>query len=308
MVGFKVKNNGSVELTAAGNANAPDLKTVASANATYAEKTKTYNNGTDNFITTADAVAFVQYTKSNSDTEWIAVKADSTKNLAATANTPTYWVVDGSKVSAFALTQAAKPVGTSTDSAYGYVVSIESLKDGDNNYTIVNVWNGKETVALKYDELGSGDLDKVAVGNFIKYKAGSDTSSISDVTNADSSDIKIGAVKVKEYNAAREYMVITSLEKDAAASTEKTVTLILDDPAIVGVNTSKEEQGTSTDVNTYNEVDRDYNAVVIVEKDGSDWLVKAIFVDDNGKLDGFKNATKIDATAMTTGWPAPVTP
>ena len=288
MVAYSVNNDGTIKLYGA-DVEGDDLYTVAAAGS-YNKNIKSYYDGkTANRSITSDAVAFVQYT-SNSETKWVAVPAASSDNLGGKGSN-TWYALDSDKVEAFAVVQDNKPSTAASDSAYGYVTSIETEKDGDDEYTIVSVWNGTDTVSVKYDKLSSSELARVAVGNFIKYKAvDNGVSNIDDVTYADGSDIKFGVVKAQDYDADMETMKIV----DGAVSS----ILTLDDPAIIGVNTADREGRELADVSDYNDIDNDYNAVVIVEKDGSDWLVKAIFVDENNNIEvtGEKNG---NATAVT---------
>jgi hypothetical protein len=220
---------------------------------------------------------------------------DLTNNDNASA-----WANDGSngvKYVQYAWLGQVSDVKSGADTTvYAYVVdACGTTKDGDDTVATITVASGDDesTVLICDDAFAAAATNKPATGDFIKY----------DLNNAGKVDLESVTIlepadELTDANVNKLIAVaITGVEGDSAKPTGIFATVAATDTGIVEFTTDDDTQIVYVDVQEQvggadvgaskagkNEAGYVKNAYIVYEKDGSDNLIKALFVESDNDI------------------------
>ncbi|WP_251445831.1 S-layer homology domain-containing protein [Vermiculatibacterium agrestimuris] len=286
MVKYETLRNGTeVKMTLV----APVKDASGTTTHTFNKNTKvlTTINGSNPAVTqvvSADAIAFIYFVDENDATnsKWKVFNANTTSSINAKDETNAYVGTKSDKVAAFALTTTTMPTGAGDSSRYGFVTGkVETTYGSDNEKgTEFTVWNGDESDTVLVE--GTSAVTK---GAFVKY-----TISDSAISSTEFEALSPSIVKVKEHDTARK-LVITTTEtygvNGVIAGTDTSYRMN-DDTVIIGVKMDGNKASTNNTIQKYTQISgSDFNnaALVLGTGDEAD-LIKAIYVDEDNKIDG----------------------
>ena len=213
--------------------------------------------------------------------EYKAYNMRSLGNISVKGDTKVFFALndDDEVVAAFA-DLGNKPSGSSSNTEYGMVISVEkSVKVDDSYYNKYVVWTGAETTIFVKND----DFDK---GDYVYFDKTSDnTYGSKEVKEVDTTSSAIWTVKYDQKDKLLTY-------KTSAETKDNTTKAVEDDLKIVYVNRADKKAGSDVGIGKYDEVTKYPNAIMIDEdKDGK---IDAIIVDENNDIldkDGANVAT-----------------
>lgn len=288
-----VKNDTEVKMSAV------DKSTADSGEShTFNKDTKqlsVYDDTNGDFVkmVATDAKAFIF-----NGTKWKVYDANTINTWTATAAGDAQYVLKSDKVAVFALVGTTNPTGAADGSKFGFVTDkIVTTLNGDK-VVALSIWDGEDTDTVYVD----GTSATAAQGDFVKYPVSSVPVDNGDIKlTGDSLNWTYG--KVKEYDSARNLVVTTdgvySPSGELVGENTETVYTINSDTKIIGVKVDGNKASTNNSIATYTKISgSDFNNVYIIsETDGSAEVIKAIFVDEDNKI----QAAGAAGTARTVG-------
>ena len=222
--------------------------------------------------------------------EYKAYNLRSLGNISTTSATNVYYALndDGDEVVAAFADLGNKPSGSSSNTEYGMVISVEkSVKVDDSYYNKYVVWTGAETtIFVKNDDLHKGDyvyFDKTSDNT---YSSGE----VKQVATTGEGNTVIWTVKYDQKDKLLTYK--TSAETKDKDNTTKAVE---DDLKIVYVNRADKKAGSDVGIGKYDEVTKYPNAIYIDED--HDNKIDAIIVDENNDILDMDSANVATTTA-----------
>ena len=230
---------------------------------------------TAKMLAASDAVFFSS--TDGAGKEYKAYNLRSLGNISTSSRTDVYYALndDGDEVVAAFADLGNKPSGSSSNTEYGMVISVEkSVKVDDSYYNKYVVWTGAETtIFVKNDDFDKGDyvyFDKTSDNT---YSSGE----VKQVATTGEGNTVIWTVKYDQKDKLLTYK--TSAETEDKDNTTKAVE---DDLKIVYVNRADKKAGSDVGIGKYDEVTKYPNAIYIDEdKDGK---IDAIIVDENNDI------------------------
>ncbi|MCI9265000.1 MAG: S-layer homology domain-containing protein [Oscillospiraceae bacterium] len=230
-------------------------------------------------VVSNDAVGFVF-----ADGKWKVYNANTTSNITGVDQTKAFVGTKGGKVVAFALQATATPSGAADKTSYGYVVGkIQTTYGNDKDkVTELTIWDGEEEVKVLVDTANS----TAGKGDFVKFAISS-----APVSDTEVSTVSGTNVKVKEHDKDRN-LLITTTDKYGVNGVVKgndTVYRLNSDTVVIGVKVADKKASENNTIQTYTKItEKDFNNAKVVVGTGGDEadLVKAIYVDEDGKIDG----------------------
>ena len=255
------------------------VETKVSTKTIYDKDTKQLTiNGTSGTTTTmvaaSDAVFFTNISDKANDKDYKAYNLRSLGNISTTSATDVYYALNDDKdevVAAFA-DLGNKPSGSSSNTEYGMVISVEkSVKVDDSYYNKYIVWTGAETtIFVKSDDFKKGD--------YVYFdKTSDDTYTSGEVKKATTENhaTVIWTVKYDQKDKLLTY-------KETSADTNNKTKAVEDDLKIVYVNRADKKAGSDIGIGKYDEVTKYANAIMIDED--NDGKIDAIIVDENNDI------------------------
>ena len=264
------------------------VETKVSTKDIYDKDTKqltvTDNDGKQ-VVAASDAVFFTS--TDGKDKEYKAYSLRSLGNISTSSNTDVYYALNDDKdevVAAFA-NLGNKPSGSSSNTEYGMVISVEkSVKVDDSYYNKYIVWTGAETtIFVKNDDFDKGDyvyFDKTSDNT---YSSGE----VKEATTENHATV-IWTVKYDQKDKLLTY-------KETSASTNNKTKAVEDDLKIVYVNRADKKAGTEVGIGKYDEVTKYANAIMVDED--NDGKIDAIIVDENNDILDMDSANVATTTA-----------
>ena len=250
--------------------------------------TKVNENGkpAKRILAASDAVFFSS--TDGKTKEYKAYSLRSLGNISVKNDTEVFFALndDGDEVVAAFADLGNKPSGSSSNTEYGMVISVEkSVKVDDSYYNKYVVWTGAETtIFVKNDNLNKGDyvyFDKTSDDTY-----GSNEVKKVDTTGDDNT--VIWTVKYEQKDKLLTY-------KTSAGAKDNTTKAVEDDLKIVYVNRADKKAGSDIGIGKYDEVTNYPNAIYIDEdKDGK---IDAIIVDENNDILDMDSANVATTTA-----------
>ena len=233
--------------------------------------TKVNENGkpAKRILAASDAVFFSS--TDGAGKEYKAYNMRSLGNISVKGDTKVFFALndDDEVVAAFA-DLGNKPSGSSSNTEYGMVISVEkSVKVDDSYYNKYVVWTGAETTIFVKND----DFDK---GDYVYFDKTSDnTYGSKEVKEVDTTSSAIWTVKYDQKDKLLTY-------KTSAETKDNTTKAVEDDLKIVYVNRADKKAGSDVGIGKYDEVTKYPNAIMIDEdKDGK---IDAIIVDENNDI------------------------
>ena len=209
--------------------------------------------------------------------EYKAYNMRSLGNISVKGDTKVFFALndDGDEVVAAFADLGNKPSGSSSNTEYGMVISVEkSVKVDDSYYNKYVVWTGAETtIFVKNDNFDKGDyvyFDKTSDNT---YSSGE----VKQVATTGEGNTVIWTVKYDQKDKLLTYK--TSAETKDKDNTTKAVE---DDLKIVYVNRADKKAGSDVGIGKYDEVTNYPNAIYIDED--HDNKIDAIIVDENNDI------------------------
>ena len=268
------------------------VETKVSTKTIYDKDTKQLTiNGTSGTTTTmvaaSDAVFFTNISDKANDKDYKAYNLRSLGNISTTSATDVYYALNDDKdevVAAFA-DLGNKPSGSSSNTEYGMVISVEkSVKVDDSYYNKYIVWTGAETtIFVKSDDFKKGD--------YVYFdKTSDDTYTSGEVKKATTENhaTVIWTVKYDQKDKLLTY-------KETSADTNNKTKAVEDDLKIVYVNRADKKAGTEVGIGKYDEVTKYANAIMVDED--NDGKIDAIIVDENNDILDMDSANVATTTA-----------
>jgi len=239
----------------------------------------------------ADAVIFVEdndgikVVTGSTVNNWKEITADSVVGLADKSN--------GTNYIAIGAVDLGTGVAKTDARTYGFVTSaISTSKEGSDSYKNFTMWDGTQSVDVKVDaSVNVAKYDFVAFDWADKDAGEADKDGF--MTTTTTTD---GADTATSMSSAA--VAITAfVEGDSITFSDGNTYDFADENFVIGVDTNKGE-GTTAKLAVAKDADKTLgtkyaNAVYFVVKDGSDWVVEAVFVDVNGAMYTTKNGTEI---------------
>ena len=264
------------------------VKTKVSTKNIYDKDTKQLtveSKDGDQIVAASDAVFFSS--TDGEGKEYKAYNLRSLGNISTSSNTDVYYALNDDKdevVAAFA-DLGNKPSGSSSNTEYGMVISVEkSVKIDDSYYNEYIVWTGAETtIFVKSDNFEKGD--------YIYFdKTSDDTYSSGEVKKATAENhaTVIWTVKYDQKDKLLTY-------KETSADTNNKTKAVEDDLKIVYVNRADKKAGTEVGIGKYDEVTKYANAIMVDED--NDGKIDAIIVDENNDILDMDSANVATTTA-----------
>ena len=264
------------------------VETKVSTKAIYDKDTKqlTVTDADGKQVVAASDAVFFSSTDGKGN-EYKAYKLRSLGNISTSSNTDVYYALNDDKdevVAAFA-DLGNKPSGSSSNTEYGMVISVEkSVKIDDSYYNKYIVWTGAETtIYVKSDNFEKGD--------YIYFdKTSDDTYSSGEVKKATTENhaTVIWTVKYDQNDKLLTY-------KETSADTNNKTKAVEDDLKIVYVNRADKKAGTEVGIGKYDEVTKYANAIMVDED--NDGKIDAIIVDENNDILDMDSANVATTTA-----------
>ena len=252
------------------------VETKVSTKAIYDKDTKqltvTDNDGKQ-VVAASDAVFFTSTDGKNK--EYKAYSLRSLGNISTSSNTDVYYALNDDKdevVAAFA-NLGNKPSGSSSNTEYGMVISVEkSVKVDDSYYNKYVVWTGAETtIFVKNDDFEKGD--------YVYFDKTSDnTYSSGEVKKVDSDNTHATIIWTVKYEQKDKLLTY----KETSADTNNKTKAVEDDLKIVYVNRADKKAGSDIGIGKYDEVTKYANAIMIDED--NDGKIDAVIVDENNDI------------------------
>ena len=255
------------------------VETKVSTKTIYDKDTKQLTiNGTSGTTTTmvaaSDAVFFTNISDKANDKDYKAYNLRSLGNISTTSATDVYYALNDDKdevVAAFA-DLGNKPSGSSSNTEYGMVISVEkSVKVDDSYYNKYIVWTGAETtIFVKSDDFKKGD--------YVYFdKTSDDTYTSGEVKKATTENhaTVIWTVKYDQKDKLLTY-------KETSADTNNKTKAVEDDLKVVYVNRADKKAATEVGIGKYDEVTKYANAIMVDED--NDGKIDAIIVDENNDI------------------------
>ena len=241
---------------------------------------------TAKMLAASDAVFFSS--TDGAGKEYKAYNLRSLGNISTTSATNVYYALndDGDEVVAAFADLGNKPSGSSSNTEYGMVISVEkSVKVDDSYYNKYVVWTGAETTIFVKND----DFDK---GDYVYFdKTSDDTYGSNEVKKVDTTgddNTVIWTVKYEQKDKLLTY-------KTSAGAKDNTTKAVEDDLKIVYVNRADKKAGSDIGIGKYDEVTNYPNAIYIDEdKDGK---IDAIIVDENNDILDMDSANVATTTA-----------
>ena len=268
------------------------VETKVSTKTIYDKDTKQLTiNGTSGTTTTmvvaSDAVFFTNISDKANDKDYKAYNLRSLGNISTTSATDVYYALNDDKdevIAAFA-DLGNKPSGSSSNTEYGMVISVEkSVKVDDSYYNKYIVWTGAETtIFVKSDDFKKGD--------YVYFdKTSDDTYTSGEVKKATTENhaTVIWTVKYDQKDKLLTY-------KETSADTNNKTKAVEDDLKIVYVNRADKKAGTEVGIGKYDEVTKYANAIMVDED--NDGKIDAIIVDENNDILDMDSANVATTTA-----------
>ena len=236
-------------------------------------------------VAASDAVFFSS--TDGAGKEYKAYSLRSLGNISTKSDTTVWYALNDDKdevVAAFA-ELGNKPSGSSSNTEYGMVISVEkSVKVDDSYYNKYIVWTGAETtIYVKSDDFEKGD--------YVYFDKTSDnTYSSGEVKKANSTNhaTVIWTVKYDQKDKLLTY-------KETSADTNNKTKAVEDDLKIVYVNRADKKAGTEVGIGKYDEVTKYANAIMVDED--NDGKIDAIIVDENNDILDMDSANVATTTA-----------
>ena len=224
---------------------------------------------TAKMLAASDAVFFSS--TDGAGKEYKAYNLRSLGNISTTSATDVYYALndDNDEVVAAFADLGNKPSGSSSNTEYGMVISVEkSVKVDDSYYNKYIVWTGAETtIFVKSDNFEKGD--------YVYFdKTSDDTYTSGEVKKVNTATSAIWTVKYDQKDKLLTYKT--------SADSNNTSKAVEDDLKIVYVNRADKKAGSDVGIGKYDEVTKYANAIMIDEdKDGK---IDAIIVDENNDI------------------------
>ena len=247
--------------------------------------TVTDNDGKQ-VVAASDAVFFSS--TDGAGKEYKAYNLRSLGNISTEENTDVYYALndDGDEVVAAFADLGSKPSGSSSNTEYGMVISVEkSVKVDDSYYNKYIVWTGAETtIFVKNDDFDKGDyvyFDKTSDNT---YSSGE----VKEATTKNHATV-IWTVKYDQKDKLLTY------KTSASADSKNKTKAVEDDLKIVYVNRADKKAGTEVGIGKYDEVTKYANAIMIDED--NDGKIDAVIVDENNDILDMDSANVATTTA-----------
>ena len=243
---------------------------ASTSTANFYNKTSKTVEGT---VTAGDAVLFV-----NVGSEYKAYNIRSLGDIDTAGKACKIIVKDG-KVVAASIELGSTPSGATSTAIYGMVTADNGTVKVDGNvYTSYTLWttDGEKTVNVK-------DGVKLTVGNIYKYEPTADNT-YGDVF-VDEVGTKVAIKSYEEADKLLTYMTGRTGDKPenfsfANATTETKA--VADDLTVLYLNCKDNEAGDEIGINSYDEVNKWYNALIITDTDG---VITHIVIETSGEAD-----------------------
>ena len=248
------------------------------------------NEPTKRILAASDAVFFSS--TDGKGKEYKAYNLRSLGNISTTSSTDVYSALndDNDEVVAAFADLGNKPSGSSSNTEYGMVISVEkSVKVDDSYYNKYVVWTGAETtIFVKSDNFEKGDYVYFDKTSDDTYTSGE----VKKVATTGEGNTVIWTVKYDQKDKLLTY-------KTAADAENNTTKAVEDDLKIVYVNRADKKAGSDVGIGKYDEVTKYANAIYIDEdKDGK---IDAIIVDENNDILDKDGANVATTTYTATG-------
>ena len=248
------------------------------------------NEPTKRILAASDAVFFSS--TDGKGKEYKAYNLRSLGNISTTSSTDVYYALndDNDEVVAAFADLGNKPSGSSSNTEYGMVISVEkSVKVDDSYYNKYVVWTGAETtIFVKSDNFEKGDYVYFDKTSDDTYTSGE----VKKVATTGEGNTVIWTVKYDQKDKLLTY-------KTAADAENNTTKAVEDDLKIVYVNRADKKAGSDVGIGKYDEVTKYANAIYIDEdKDGK---IDAIIVDENNDILDKDGANVATTTYTATG-------
>ena len=245
---------------------------------------------TKRILAASDAVFFSS--TDGKGNEYKAYNMRSLGNISVKGDTEVFFALndDGDEVVAAFADLGNKPSGSSSNTEYGMVISVEkSVKVDDSYYNKYVVWTGAETtIFVKNDDFDKGDyvyFDKTSDNT---YSSGE----VKEVATTGKGNTVIWTVKYDQKDKLLTY-------KTSAKAKDNTTKAVEDDLKIVYVNRADKKAGSDVGIGKYDEVTKYANAIYIDEdKDGK---IDAIIVDENNDILDMDSANVATTTYTANG-------
>lgn len=230
---------------------------------------------TTTMVVASDAVFFTSTSENTNDKDYKAYSLRSLGNISTESNTTVWYALndDGDEVVAAFADLGNKPSGSSSNTEYGMVISVEkSVKIDDSYYNKYIVWTGAETpIYVKNADFSKGD--------YVYFDKTSDnTYSSGEVKKADTT-ANTHATVIWTVKYDQKDKLLTYKTSADANNTSKAVE---DDLKIVYVNRADKKAGSDIGIGKYDEVTKYANAIMIDED--NDNKIDAIIVDENNDI------------------------
>ena len=236
---------------------------------------KVNKNGkpTKRILAASDAVFFSS--TDGKGNEYKAYNMRSLGNISVKGNTEVFVALndDGDEVVAAFADLGNKPSGSSSNTEYGMVISVEkSVKVDDSYYNKYVVWTGAETtIFVKSDNFKKGDYVYFDKTSDDTYTSGE----VKKVATTGKGNTVIWTVKYDQKDKLLTY-------KTSAETKDNTTKAVEDDLKIVYVNRADKKAGSDVGIGKYDEVTKYPNAIYIDED--HDNKIDAIIVDENNDI------------------------
>ena len=232
------------------------------------------SGNTATMVVASDAVFFTSTSENANDKDYKAYSLRSLGNISTESNTTVYYALndDGDEVVAAFADLGNKPSGSSSNTEYGMVISVEkSVKIDDSYYNKYIVWTGAETPIY----VKNADFNK---GDYVYFDKTSDnTYSSGEVKKADSANTHATVIWTVKYDQKDKLLTYK-----ASADSNNTSKAVEDDLKIVYVNRADKKAGSDIGIGKYDEVTKYANAIMIDED--NDGKIDAIIVDENNDI------------------------
>ena len=268
------------------------VETKVSTKTIYDKDTKQLTiNGTSGTTTTmvaaSDAVFFTNISDKANDKDYKAYNLRSLGNISTTSATDVYYALNDDKdevVAAFA-DLGNKPSGSSSNTEYGMVISVEkSVKVDDSYYNKYIVWTGAETTIFVKND----DFDK---GDYVYFDKTSDNTYSSGEVKKAATENHATVIWTVKYDQKDKLLTY----KETSAGTNNKTKAVEDDLKIVYVNRADKKAGTEVGIGKYDEVTKYANAIMVDED--NDGKINAIIVDENNDILDMDSANVATTTA-----------